>query len=81
MASEVLDVQTVDRLRMERGFTSAIWMVGRLGIKRTAGYALLRDGVLPKDESVRRDVLGKLAQLLGVEDERQLVLRLEAKRA
>ena len=80
MEAEVLDTERVQKLRSNKGLTDGMWIIRRLGMKRTAGYALLRDGRLPKDPKVRRKVLKDLGDLLDA-DERQLVVRLVAKRA
>lgn len=55
------------------------WVIQQMGLKRTAGYYLLKDGLLPKDEELRRSALEKLANILGVEVP-QILLRLSANR-
>lgn len=78
MSVELLDTELVQKLMEEQGRLGK-WVVQQIGLTRTPGYDLLRDGKLPKDPAKRKLVLKKLSKLLSV-DERQLVLRLEAQR-
>ena len=73
----MLDVRKVNKLIDERGLKRA-WLIKKIGLKRTAGNALLRDGLLPKDSKVRENALTALTQQLGVEV-RQILLRFVAK--
>jgi hypothetical protein len=79
MNGEVLNVELVGVLRRARGIQIR-WLINHVGLKGTTGYQMFRLGLLPKDDQVKKSVLEKLATLFGV-DERQLVLRLEAKTA
>lgn len=76
MSVEVLNTELVQKLMEERGLLGK-WVVQQVGLSRTPGYDLLRDGKLPKDPVKRKEVLKKLGRLFSV-DERQLVLRLKA---
>lgn len=55
------------------------WVIQRMGLKRTAGHAMLRDGVIPKDPAVAKQALKVLSEVLGVEAD-SLLLRLPARR-
>lgn len=78
MTMEVVDTQRVNELIDLKGLKRT-WVIGQMALTRTAGYAMIRDGVLPKDEDKRNFALKKLAQILDT-DVRQILLRLEAKR-
>jgi hypothetical protein len=77
MSVELLNTELVQKLMEERGLIGR-WVVQQVGLTRTPGYDLLRDGKLPKDPKRKKEVLKRLSKLFSV-DERQLVLRLEAK--
>lgn len=79
MSDELLDAGTVRKLIEEKGLKQT-WVIQQLGLKRTTGYLMMREGLLPKDAATRNKALGKLSALLGVEV-RQILLRLGAKRA
>jgi DNA-binding Xre family transcriptional regulator len=74
MSNELLNAAMVQRLINEKGLKQK-WVLERIGIKRTAGYMLLREGLLPKDDEVRFSVLQKLSTILGVEVS-EMLLRL-----
>lgn len=76
MSNEALDVEKVEQLKEGR---TDMWLIREMGLTRTAGYSLLRDGIFPKDEAKKRRALEKLSKIFGV-DEQQLILRLEAKK-
>lgn len=78
MSIEVLNVEEVNKMIDQHGWKRS-WVIEQIGATRTVGYALLRDGMLPKSSRRKREVLGKLSQLLGVEVP-QILLTLEAKR-
>lgn len=71
---EVLNVPVVGKAIRDKGIRS-IWLIGQMGMGRGAGYTLLRNGILPKDEKVRNLALGKLSEILELEPA-SLVIRL-----
>lgn len=77
--SERLNIELVRRLKAEKGVKTG-WLVSYVGLGYTAGHMMFREGLLPKNPFRRKMVLKKLASFFGV-DERQLILRLEAKTA
>jgi ribosome-binding protein aMBF1 (putative translation factor) len=77
MSHGLLNTELVQRMRESRGMSHK-WLVQHVGLKTTAGYYLLKEGLLPKDPTLRKSVLKKLSALFGV-DEDELVLRLQAK--
>lgn len=79
MGIEVLNTELVQK-RMEEQGRLIKWVVEQIGLSRTPGYDLLKDGKLPKDPERRRHVLKSISKLLDL-DERKLVVRLEPKKA
>jgi DNA-binding Xre family transcriptional regulator len=74
MSNELLNAAMVQRLINEKGLKQK-WVLERVGLKRTAGHMMLREGLLPKDDEVRFSVLQKLSTILGVEVS-EMLLRL-----
>jgi hypothetical protein len=77
MSDELLNASKVQQMIKEKGFRQN-WVIQYIGLKPTTGNHMIRNGVLPKDDALRKTALERLAKLLGV-DERQLILRLKAK--
>lgn len=75
--SEMLRADKVRQLVRDKGLKQN-WVSEQIGLKKTAGHLMFRDGLLPKDDEVRNDVLKKLSKLLGVEVS-EILLRLEAR--
>ena len=78
MSIEVLNVEKTRRLIESKGL-KVTWVVKQIGVTRTVGLQLLRDGWFPKDKARKAKVLKDLSKLLGVEAE-ELLLTLVAKR-
>lgn len=67
MGKEVLDAELVEKVRKQKGVTKKwIWET-YLGLNRTDGYLLLRNGMLPADPSTKKAVLQKLAKFTDLE--------------
>lgn len=62
---EILNVPVVSQILNDRGLKTG-WVIQQLGMKRTAGYIMFRNGVLPSDQASRKEVLAKLSKLLGL---------------
>lgn len=78
MSIEVLNVEKTRRLIESKGL-KVTWVVKQIGVTRTVGLQLLRDGWFPKDKARKAKVLKDLSKLLGVEAG-DLLLTLVAKR-
>ena len=78
MSIEVLNVEKTKKLIEARGLKMG-WVIKQIGVTRTVGFQLLREGWLPKDNTRKVKVLRELSKLLGVEAE-ELLLTLVAKR-
>lgn len=78
--NELLDTELVQRRISERGLKT-IWVIKKCGLKRTVGYQMIRDGLLPKDTDKRNDALEKLCRLLGLQVPQILVRPMKAKTA
>ena len=78
MSIEVLNVEKTRRLIESKGL-KVTWVVKQIGVTRTVGLQLLRDGWFPKDKARKAKVLKDLSKLLGVEAG-ELLLTLVAKR-
>jgi hypothetical protein len=72
MSDELLKANEVQQMLRERGLRQN-WVIQYVGLKPTAGHYLFRNGMLPKDPTLRKSVLKKLAKLLGVNED-ELVL-------
>lgn len=72
MFDEILNIELVQRTRESKGIKT-IWLVKQCGLSRTTGYIMFRTGLLPADETLRKSVLTRLSQLLGI-DQRQLIV-------
>lgn len=75
MADGILDTELVRQKIDENGWKRN-WVFQQIGLKRSRGYQLIRDGLLPKDLDERDLVLRKLSGLIGIEIPK-LFLRLE----
>ena len=78
MSIEVLNVEKTKKLIEARGLKMG-WVIKQIGVTRTVGLQLLRDGWFPKDKARKAKVLKDLSKLLGVEAG-DLLLTLVAKR-
>lgn len=74
----ILDAGLVGRLMAQKGLKRS-WVCSQMGLGQSAGYMMLRDGLLPKDNEVRTRAVEKLAEVLGV-GVGDLLLHLEANR-
>lgn len=71
--TEILNVVVI-RDALEKEGRSLKWLVGRLGMEQSTGYALLRSGELPKDPEARQRLVSIIAEALSLEPD-SLVLR------
>lgn len=78
--NEQLDTELVQRRIAERGLKTN-WVLTQCGLRRTSGYQMIRDGLLPKDTLKRNEVLEKLARMLGLQVRQILVRPMKAKTA
>ena len=62
---EILNVPVVLQTVRAKGIKRR-WLIDQLGLKATAGYVMLRNGVLPADKTSRKEVVTKLAKMLGL---------------
>jgi len=62
----LLDIELVQQRIDEKGLRKD-WIINQIGLKKTAGHMMLRDGLLPKDPSRKEEALKKLASILGLE--------------
>lgn len=79
MDVELLDAPKVRKMITDRGVLLRWVWEKHLGLKRSQGYQLFQNGVLPKDPEKKKMVLKELASFLGVEVG-DLLLRLRPRR-
>jgi hypothetical protein len=76
---ELLDAELVQKKLEERGLKQN-WVIRHMGLRRTQGYQMLRDGFLPKDHEKKNVALEKLSLLLGLQVTQLLVRPAKARR-
>ena len=64
---DLLNVELVRRELIEAKGMKVRWLYEQLGLSRSTGYQMFRNGLLPKEPTVRRKVLEQLAKFMGKE--------------